>query len=136
MKQLLIILIIQTFLAYPIIVSSSEKPNDGKQYNNILFKSQLTKDDGPEVQIREAYFPPGWKAPRHYHNSNLFIYIIEGEFEVELAGSEKIVYTKGQGTQMQAGIEMEARNASDTKSLKLAVFQVGNPDAPFTTPVE
>ena len=37
---------------------------------------------------------------------------------------------------MKPDIEMEARNPSDTNSLKLAVFQVGKPDAPFVVPVE
>ena len=106
------------------------------KYNNVLFKSFISEKDGKDVQIREAFFPPNWKAPRHYHNSNLFIYVIEGEFEVELEGSKKITYQKGEALQMNSGIEMEARNPSNKNSLKLAVFQVGNPDAAFVVPVE
>ena len=37
---------------------------------------------------------------------------------------------------MNSSIEMEARNPSSKNSLKLAVFQVGNPDAKFVVPVE
>ncbi len=110
--------------------------DEPKKYNKVLFKSLIFEKDGKEVQIREALFPPNWKAPRHYHNSNLFIYVIEGEFEVELEGSEKVTYQKGEALQMNSGIEMEARNPSSKNSLKLAVFQVGNPDAAFVVPVE
>ncbi|WNC68657.1 cupin domain-containing protein [Thalassotalea nanhaiensis] len=106
------------------------------KYNKVLFKSVLSEEDGKDIQVREAYFPPGWKAPRHYHNSNLFIYVVEGEFEVELAGSDKVTYRQGEALQMNSGIEMEARNPSATHSLKLAVFQVGNPDADFVVPVQ
>lgn len=106
------------------------------QYNNVLFKSTISEKDGKDVQIREAFFPPDWKAPRHYHNSNLFIYVIEGEFEVELHGSDRVVYRAGDALQMNSGIEMEARNASSTKPLKLAVFQVGNPSSAFVVPVQ
>lgn len=106
------------------------------KYNKVLFKSNLDKTDGTEVLIREAFFPPGWKAPRHYHNGNLFIYVIEGEFEVHLEGSKKIIYSAGDALQMKPGTEMEARNASDTNSLKLSVFQVGKPNAPFVVPVK
>lgn len=106
------------------------------QYNKVLYKSFISEKDGKDVQVREALFPPNWKAPRHYHNSNLFIYVIEGEFEVELEGSEKITYRKGEALQMNSGIEMEARNPSSENALKLAVFQVGNPDAAFVVPVE
>ena len=114
----------------------SSKADEPAKYNNVLFKSFISEKDGKDVQIREAFFPPNWKAPRHYHNSNLFIYVIEGEFEVELEGSKKITYQKGEALQMNSGIEMEARNPSNKNSLKLAVFQVGNPDAAFVVPVE
>ena len=60
-----------------------------QQYNNILFQSNIDEKDGPEVLIREAFFPVGWKAPRHYHNGNLFIYVIEGEYvDGDIAGSK------------------------------------------------
>lgn len=134
-KYILITLLVGLVIGFTSSAFSSEPTSDNEKYNHILYKSQIDKSDGSEVLIREAYFPPNWKAPRHYHNGNLFIYVVEGEFEVELAGSEKITYTKGQALQMTAGVEMEARNPSDTTSLKLAVFQVGMPDAPFVVPV-
>ena len=37
---------------------------------------------------------------------------------------------------MKPGVEMEARNASDAHPLKLTVFQVGQPNAPFVVPVK
>ena len=114
----------------------SAQAGEPVKYNKVLFKSYISEKDGKDVQIREAFFPPNWKAPRHYHNSNLFIYVIEGEFEVELEGSEKIIHRRGEALQMNSGIEMEARNPSSKNPLKLAVFQVGNPNAAFVVPVE
>jgi quercetin dioxygenase-like cupin family protein len=129
--------IIETILILLLLsMAYSSKADEPAKYNKILFKSFISEKDGKDVQIREALFPPKWKAPRHYHNSNLFIYVIEGEFEVELEGSKKITYRKGEALQMNSGIEMEARNPSNENSLKLAVFQVGNPDAEFVVPVE
>lgn len=106
------------------------------RYNNVLFQSSLTKSDGTDVLIREAFFPVGWTAPRHYHNGNLFIYVIEGEFEVTLDGEETKIYKSGDALQMRAGVEMDARNPSDSLNLKLAVFQVGKRNDPFVVPVE
>ena len=37
---------------------------------------------------------------------------------------------------MRAETIMDARNPSDTNSLKLAVFQIGAPDSPFVVPVD
>ncbi len=108
------------------------------QYNNILKRSKLSKlgEEGADVLIREALFPPGWKAPKHFHNADLFIYVITGEFEVVMEKSGRNVYTDGQALEMRAGDIMNARNVSDTIPLKLAVFQVGSPDSPFVVPVE
>lgn len=108
---------------------------DDDQYNRVLKRSSL-HEGGTEVLIREALFPPGWTAPRHYHNADLFIYVIEGEFEVTMEGPGRVVYTSGQALRMQPRTTMDARNVSDTQPLKLAVFQVGAPDAPFVVPVE
>lgn len=124
-----LILLLFTFATY-------SRAEETTKYNNVLFKSTISEKDGKEVQVREAFFPPNWKAPRHYHNSNLFIYVVEGEFEVQLEGSKKIIYRKGEALQMNSGIEMEARNPSSQNSLKLAVFQIGKPNAAFVVPVE
>jgi quercetin dioxygenase-like cupin family protein len=104
-------------------------------YNHILKRFTLNVAHGNEVQIREILFAPGWKAPRHYHNSDLFIYVITGEFEVDMEGEGLETYTEGQALRMKPNIPMDARNPSETNSLKLAVFQVGNPDAPFVVPI-
>jgi len=132
MIKTLEIILISLLLSMP----CSSQADEPTKYNKVLFKSFISEKDGKEVQIREALFPPNWKAPRHYHNSNLFIYVIEGEFEVELEGSKKIIYRKGEALQMNSGIEMDARNPSSKNSLKLVVFQVGNPNAAFVVPVE
>ena len=86
--------------------------------------------------MREILFAPGWTAPRHYHNSDLFIYVISGEFEVDMDGDGVRTYTDGQALRMKPNTAMDARNPSETKPLKLAVFQVGNPDSPFVVPIE
>jgi quercetin dioxygenase-like cupin family protein len=96
----------------------------------------LDIENGEEIQMREILFAPGWKAPRHYHNSDLFIYVIAGEFEVDMEGSGLKTYTDGQALRMMPNTPMDARNSSAEKPLKLAVFQVGNPDSPFVVPVD
>lgn len=123
-----------TDVSEPIKVSEQVEPI--AQYNNVLYKDSLDESDGSEVQVREAYFPAGWKAPRHYHNSHLFLYIVEGEFELIMGEAGKVVYKAGDALQMNPGIEMDARNPSDVNPLKIAVFQVGKPNEPFVVPVE
>ena len=61
------------------------------QTTQFLYTSHSSKStfkttilNGEEVQIREILFARGWKALRHYHNSDLFVYVISGEFEVDM----------------------------------------------------
>jgi quercetin dioxygenase-like cupin family protein len=117
-------------------VLSEELERNNTQYNRVLFQSSIEPENGTDVLIREAYFPPGWEAPRHYHNGNLFIYVIEGEFEVTMEPDGKQVYLQGQALQMKPGVHMDARNPSNTNPLKLSVFQVGRPNDPFVVPAE
>jgi len=130
-NQILITVLIALLFAS---CNSTEDLKDA-QYNKVLFTSNIDKTDGSEVLIREAFFPPGWKAPRHYHNGNLFIYVIEGEFEVIMEPTGKMLYKSGDALQMKPGMEMDARNPSNTNPLKLSVFQVGKPNDPFVVPV-
>lgn len=128
-------------LALTLVVSagcspSSESTSSIEPYNHVLSRSTLNVENGDEVQMREILFAPGWTAPRHYHNSDLFIYVISGEFEVDMDGDDLKTYTDGQALRMKPNTPMDARNPSNTNSLKLAVFQVGNPDLPFVAPVE
>ena len=127
------ILILSAVLAANTIAAGRNKLTTGP-YNHILKKFTLNVEQGNEVQIREILFAPAWKAPRHYHNSDLFIYVISGEFEVDMEGEGLETYTEGQALRMKPNIPMDARNPSETNSLKLAVFQVGNLDATFVVP--
>jgi quercetin dioxygenase-like cupin family protein len=115
---------------------AGENQSSISPYNHILKRSTLDVESGDEIQVREILFAAGWQAPRHYHNSDLFIYVISGEFEVDMEGDGIRTYTDGQALRMKPNTPMDARNPSETKSLKLAVFQVGNPDAPFVVPIE
>ena len=120
-------------------VGCANEPEDASSvepYNTILMRSMLDIENGEEIQVREILFAPGWKAPRHYHNSDLFIYVIAGEFEVDMEGFGLKTYTGGQALRMMPNTPMDARNSSAEKPLKLAVFQVGNPDSPFVVPVD
>lgn len=102
----------------------------------VLEKSHLSTDESVDVWIREHHYQPGWTAPTHFHNSDLFIYVISGSFEVATKEDGRNVYTSGQAVRMGANQVMDARNASDSEALKLSVVQVGGVDKPFVVPVE
>ncbi len=118
----------------PSIADEGEDSDD--QYRRILEKATLAKGKDMEVLVREHLYPPAWRAPTHYHDGDLFIYVVDGEFEVVTDDDGAVVYGPGDAVQMAAATTMDARNASDTKPLKLVIFQVGMPGGPFLVPVE
>lgn len=103
---------------------------------NVLKKSHLSTDESVDVWIREHVYQPGWKAPTHTHNSDLFIYVVSGFFELTTKEEGRQIYSSGQAVRMGPNEVMDAGNASDVQPLKLAVVQVGGVDEPFVVPVE
>jgi quercetin dioxygenase-like cupin family protein len=104
-------------IAVVVIVAAgcSAEPEDAQlvePYNEILMRGALDVEIGEEVQMREILFAPGWTAPRHFHNSDLFIYVIAGEFEVDMEGAGLKTYTDGQALRMKPNTPMDARNSS------------------------
>ena len=123
------------FLLSSIIATAQESGNDD-QYRQILDKAILEKFGGAEVLVREHLYPPGWQAPRHYHDGDLFIYVISGTFEVVTDASGRVEFKPGQSVHMAADTMMDARNVSDAEPLKLVIFQIGESGKPFLVPIE
>ena len=112
----------------------SELAGMSEQYNEVRWASTLG-GDSVDIAVRELLFPPGWTAPRHFHNSDMFIYVLEGQFEVTMDGAESVSYAAGEAFEMRTEAAMTARNVSGTQALKLVVFQVGQTQAPFAVPL-
>ena len=115
--------------------ADDETPGAAPQIN-VLKKTHLSTDESVDVWIREHVYQPGWKAPAHSHNSDLFIYVVSGFFELTTKEEGHQIYSSGQAVRMGPGEVMDTGNASDVQPLKLAVVQVGGVDKPFVVPVE
>ena len=129
-------ILVVSMIGYASTAISEDNELGSEQYNQVLKRTSIVNNGEAEVLIREILFPAGWLAPKHFHNADLFIYVIEGEFEVTMEHNGRVVYSAGKALEMRANTTMDARNPSDTNSLKLAVFQVGAADSPFVVPVE
>lgn len=128
--------ILTTALLLSCVAAADDEADSDDQYRRVLDEAILEKVNGAEVLVREHLYPPGWQAPRHYHDGDLFIYVISGTFEVVSEATGRVEYESGQSVHMAADTLMDARNASDTEALKLVIFQIGERDGPFLVPVE
>ena len=123
-------------VSIPTIAFSDNAESDDDQYRQVLQKSILRKNGEVEILVREHVYPPGWQAPTHYHDGDLFIYVVDGKFEISTDKDGSVIYSSGEAMQMAAETVMDARNASSSEPLKLVIFQIGEPSGPFLVPVE
>jgi len=124
------------FLANEHVAIATDSASLDAPIIEVLMRNNLDTDDPSEVAVRTHLYQPGWAAPTHYHNSDLFIFVLEGEFEVTMEQSGTVVYSSGEALRMEPGTVMDARNPSDLNSLKIVVFQVGHIDDPFVVPTQ
>jgi quercetin dioxygenase-like cupin family protein len=84
-----------------------------------------------EVRIMTATFKPGDKTVHHTHRFPVTVYVLEGEFTLELAGRPPIVLKAGEAMIEPPNVAMTGFNRSVTTQTKVVIFYVSDPDTPF-----
>lgn len=101
-----------------------------------LLKQPLHGMAGKEVDAVRLDIPPGWQTPRHIHPGNVFVYVLEGSVEIDLAGGQKQTASAGEMLYETPNQAMVGRNASSSEGAKILVFFVGDEGQPLTVPVK
>ncbi len=91
-----------------------------------VLQDSLFAIEGKEVNILMTEFPPGWVGGRHYHTGDVFVYVLEGTFVVDVEGEERQTFGPGQVYHEALNRVMQARNLSTAEPTKILVFQVGD----------
>lgn len=88
-----------------------------------------------EIRVMTATFHNGDTTPVHTHGFPVTVYVIEGEFTVEIEGQAPITVKAGEAMVEPPNTVMTglSRAATDTK---VVVFYVSTAGAPFLAPVE
>jgi len=87
-----------------------------------------------EIRVLFATLLPGDVTPYHSHRFPVTVYVIEGDFTLELDGRDPIAISKGEAFVEPAGVAMTGRN-SGTVPAKTVLFYVCEPGAPFADPI-
>ena len=95
---------------------------------------QMPKSDTQEVRVLTASFKPGDKTVFHTHRSPVTVYVLEGQFTLDLEGREPVVISAGQAYVEPPGVKMTGYNRSATEPLRVAIFYVSEPGTPFLDP--
>ena len=94
----------------------------------------MPKSDTQEVRVLTASFKPGDKTMFHTHRSPVTVYVLEGQFTLDLEGREPVVISAGQAYVEPPGVKMTGYNRSATEPLRVVIFYVSEPGTPFLDP--
>lgn len=97
----------------------------------------LTKDipefQGKEVIMITVTFAPGQASKAHRHQAHVFVYVLEGQVVMQVAGGEAKQLGPGETFyEKPSDIHVVSKNSSDTKSAKILVVMLKDKDKPIS----
>jgi len=91
----------------------------------------MPKGETQEVRVMSATFKPGDKTVFHTHRSPVTVYVLEGQFTLELEGRAPQVISAGQAYVEPPHVKMTGYNKSTSQPLRVVIFYVSDPNTPF-----
>ncbi len=93
--------------------------------------------DEQEMLVLEVNLEPGQGSAPHRHNAHVFVYVLEGKVNMQVAGEEMVTLSPGDMFYEDPGnIHMVSQNASTTETAKFLVHLLRMPGTPVSIPVE
>ncbi len=94
--------------------------------------------ENQEMLVTEINLAPGQpSSPPHRHNAHVFVYVLEGRVNMQVAGGELVTLSPGEMFyESPDDIHAVSQNASDTESAKFLVHIIKTVGVPVTTPVD
>jgi quercetin dioxygenase-like cupin family protein len=99
-----------------------------------MLKTVLEDLNGAEANVLVFDVDPGFVTDRHTHPGHVFIYVLEGALQLDIAGEESFSVAAGETVYELANVPMIGSNLSATERAKFVVFQVGPPGQPIMVP--
>lgn len=84
-----------------------------------------------EIRVFSATFQPGDRTVFHTHRSPVTVYVLEGQFTLELEGRPPVTVRAGEAYVEPPHIRMTGFNRSSNQPLKVLIFYVSDPGTPF-----
>lgn len=96
-----------------------------------ILKSDLVSVPGKEGTVLRVELEKGWVGDWHYHTGDVFVYVVSGQFAVDVEGQGRKQFGPGQVYHEAVNTTMQARNPSSTQPTVLILFQVGGKGEPL-----
>lgn len=98
---------------------------------NLVLQDDLKALPGTEARILEVEFPAAWVGERHYHTGDVFVYVLQGEFVVDVEGQGRLRFGPGEVYHEALNTVIQARNPSTEVPTKVILLQVGEKGEPL-----
>jgi quercetin dioxygenase-like cupin family protein len=96
-----------------------------------LIDKDLVGVPGKELLMLTVEYLPGGASLPHRHDAQVFVYVLQGELTMQVAGSPAVTLKPGQTFyENPADVHLVSANASKTAPAKILVFMVKDKNAP------
>ena len=100
-----------------------------------LMQQALPDLPGKEGMLVAVEFAPGYSDKAHRHDAHVFVYVIEGTVEMQVAGGKKVTLKAGDTFyENPDDVHTVTTNLSKTKPAKFLAFFVKNQNTPPVLP--
>ena len=111
------------------LTQSAEPP---KAKTTVLLTQKLEGLPGFSVQVVLVEGPPGWVGGRHYHPGHVFVYMLDGTYQLNYDDLTSRTVLPGEVFYEAPNTIMRSKNGSSTEWVRDVVFQIirdGEPPA-------
>ena len=112
-------------------VAAAAEPSSPPALVKQLIDKELQGVPGKELLTLTVEYPPGGASPPHRHNAQVFVYVLDGELTMQVAGSPALTLRRGQTFyESPADVHVVSANASKTAPATILVFMIKDKNAP------
>lgn len=115
------------------LTQSAEPP---KAKTTVLMKQKLEGLPGFSVQIVLVEGPPGWVGGRHYHPGHVFVYVLDGTYQLNFEELTSRTVLPGEVFYEVPNSIIRSRNGSSTEWVRNVVFQILRDGQPVAVSVK
>ncbi len=91
--------------------------------------------DDKEMLVLEINLAPGQESQPHRHNGHVFVYVLDGSINMQVAGGELVTLGPGEMFyENPTDIHTVSQNASDSEPARFLVHIIKTIGVPVTTP--
>jgi len=119
------------------IALGSGNPQKEMFQTKVLLEKNVSEYAGKDmvVTVRELTLQPGAVGSKHRHPGPVFVYVLEGDVEVEIDGAPPKVYHPGEiFSEEPHQLHLSTRNAGDGRPARILSLILSRKGEPLTQP--